>query len=256
MARPGVKVRAGPEPGAGIPERCARPAPARPGRSRCRAAVLAPPQPPRRAAHLRGRDRGHQPERLGDRRPEPLRDRPRARRTSRCSRTASGRSCRSSPTRTCPISLACCIDTSASMDEKLPVAQRGGRPLRQDAAAAGHRRRSMQFNDRTTVLQDFTADEASLRGGHQPHGGLGPHRPPQRALRRAQGAGQAEEGGRAAAAGDGAALRRRGHGLAGERRAGAGAGPQDRDQHLRDQPAPEPRRRTATGWPSARPRTC
>lgn len=60
-----------------------------------------------------------------------------------------------------PISLALVIDTSASMDEKLPVAQQAAarfintlRP--QDQAQV------MQFNDRTTTLQDFTADKKAL----------------------------------------------------------------------------------------------
>src|SRR4029079_1498749 len=57
-----------------------------------------------------------------------------------------------------PISLALMIDTSASMDEKLKVAQaaaiRFTKTLRpQDLAEV------VQFNDRATVLQDFTADQ-------------------------------------------------------------------------------------------------
>jgi Ca-activated chloride channel homolog len=60
-----------------------------------------------------------------------------------------------------PISLVLMIDTSASMDEKLPVAQTAAsrfvKTLRpQDAAQV------VQFNDRQTVLQDFTADHALL----------------------------------------------------------------------------------------------
>jgi Ca-activated chloride channel homolog len=60
-----------------------------------------------------------------------------------------------------PISLVLMIDTSASMDEKLKVAQAAAtrfvntlRP--QDSAQI------VQFNDRATVLQDFTADHALL----------------------------------------------------------------------------------------------
>ncbi len=60
-----------------------------------------------------------------------------------------------------PISLALMLDTSASMDEKLKEAQEAAvhfvhtlRP--QDKA------RVMQFNDRPTVLQDFTNDQAAL----------------------------------------------------------------------------------------------
>jgi Ca-activated chloride channel family protein len=62
-----------------------------------------------------------------------------------------------------PISLALLIDTSASMEEKLPVAQaaavRFAKTLRpQDLAQV------VQFNDRITVLQDYTADQTSLEG--------------------------------------------------------------------------------------------
>ena len=60
-----------------------------------------------------------------------------------------------------PISMALMVDTSASMDDKLPAARTAGkrfvRTLRpQDMAQV------MQFNDRSTVLQDFTADHAAL----------------------------------------------------------------------------------------------
>ena len=60
-----------------------------------------------------------------------------------------------------PISLSLMIDVSASMDEKLPIAQgaavRFAKTLRpQDLAQV------VQFNDRATVLQDFTADQPSL----------------------------------------------------------------------------------------------
>src|SRR5207344_1789292 len=60
-----------------------------------------------------------------------------------------------------PISLVLMIDTSASMDEKLPVAQAAAirfiKTLRpQDLAQV------VQFNDRATALQDFTSDQAAL----------------------------------------------------------------------------------------------
>jgi Ca-activated chloride channel family protein len=60
-----------------------------------------------------------------------------------------------------PISLMLMLDTSASMDEKLSVAQAAAvrfiKTLRdQDRAAV------MQFNDRATVLQDFSADAPTL----------------------------------------------------------------------------------------------
>ena len=60
-----------------------------------------------------------------------------------------------------PISMALVIDTSASMDEKLSTAQQAAirfvKTLRpQDQAQV------MQFNDRTTVLHDFTPDHKLL----------------------------------------------------------------------------------------------
>jgi Ca-activated chloride channel family protein len=60
-----------------------------------------------------------------------------------------------------PISLALMIDTSASMDEKLPTARAAairfvGTLRPQDNAQV------MQFNDRTTILQDFVADHGPL----------------------------------------------------------------------------------------------
>lgn len=62
-----------------------------------------------------------------------------------------------------PISLSLMIDVSASMDEKLPVAQaaavRFAKTLREQDLA-----QIVQFNDRATVLQDFTADQPSLEG--------------------------------------------------------------------------------------------
>src|SRR6185436_9064682 len=60
-----------------------------------------------------------------------------------------------------PISLAVMLDTSASMDEKLPQAQAAAmrfvKTLRpQDLAEV------IQFNDRATTLQDFTPDQDAL----------------------------------------------------------------------------------------------
>lgn len=62
-----------------------------------------------------------------------------------------------------PISLALMIDTSASMDEKLPTARAAAKrfvgTLRpQDNAEV------IQFNDRTTILQAFVADRGALEG--------------------------------------------------------------------------------------------
>ncbi len=62
-----------------------------------------------------------------------------------------------------PISLVVMLDTSASMDEKLPTARAAairfvGTLRPQDNAQI------MQFNDRTTILQDFAADHSLLEG--------------------------------------------------------------------------------------------
>ena len=60
-----------------------------------------------------------------------------------------------------PISMVLLVDTSASMDEKLPTAQAAavrfaGTLREQDRAQV------VQFNDRITVLEDFTADQQRL----------------------------------------------------------------------------------------------
>jgi Ca-activated chloride channel family protein len=60
-----------------------------------------------------------------------------------------------------PISLVLMLDTSASMDDKMPQAQAAAmrfvKTLRpQDVAQV------VQFNDRATVLQDFTSDPSAL----------------------------------------------------------------------------------------------
>jgi Ca-activated chloride channel family protein len=60
-----------------------------------------------------------------------------------------------------PISLVVMIDTSASMEEKLPIARAAavrfiGTLRPQDNASV------IQFNDRTTILQDFSAEHAKL----------------------------------------------------------------------------------------------
>jgi len=65
-----------------------------------------------------------------------------------------------------PISMVVLIDTSASMDEKLPQARAAAarfvKTLRpQDSAQI------VQFNDRATVLQDFTAEFPLLEGAIQ-----------------------------------------------------------------------------------------
>jgi len=72
-----------------------------------------------------------------------------------------------------PISLALLLDTSASMDEKLSTAQEAGarfiKTLRaQDLAQV------TQFNERTSVLQDYTADHALLEGALRRTNASGP----------------------------------------------------------------------------------
>jgi Ca-activated chloride channel family protein len=72
-----------------------------------------------------------------------------------------------------PISLSLMMDTSASMDEKIRQAQSAAtrfvRTLRpQDSAEV------IQFNDRATVLQDFTADHDLLEGAIKKTRAAGP----------------------------------------------------------------------------------
>jgi len=72
-----------------------------------------------------------------------------------------------------PISMAVLIDTSASMQEKLPQARAAAirfiKTLRsQDAAEV------LQFNDRSTTLQDFTADQALLEAAIRKTDAAGP----------------------------------------------------------------------------------
>jgi Ca-activated chloride channel family protein len=72
-----------------------------------------------------------------------------------------------------PISMAILIDVSASMDEKLPQARAAAakfvKTLRpQDAAQI------VQFNDRATVLQDFSADAAALEAAIHKTAASGP----------------------------------------------------------------------------------
>lgn len=62
-----------------------------------------------------------------------------------------------------PLSVALLVDCSASMEQKLGVAQEAGvRFVR--ALRAGDLAQVVQFNDRVQVLQDFTADQAVLEG--------------------------------------------------------------------------------------------
>ena len=72
-----------------------------------------------------------------------------------------------------PISLALLLDTSASMDEKLATAQEAGvrfiKTLRaQDLAQV------TQFNERTSVLQDYTAEHALLESALRRTNASGP----------------------------------------------------------------------------------
>jgi len=60
-----------------------------------------------------------------------------------------------------PISLVLMLDTSASMDEKLSVAQAAAIHFVQTLRPQD-RAQVVQFSDRAVVLQDFTADQAAL----------------------------------------------------------------------------------------------
>ena len=113
-----------------------------------------------------------------------------------------------------PFSVSLLVDTSASMDEKLSVAQDGRRPLRQDPAARGPRPdRPVQRPGHGPA--GLHRGPAGPRGGDPEHAGVGAHRALQRPLHRPEGPAEAREGRRAAATRDRAALRRRGHGLPG-----------------------------------------
>ncbi len=59
------------------------------------------------------------------------------------------------------LSLVIMIDTSASMDQKLPVARAAALRLVQ-ALGPKDQAEVMQFNDRTSVLQEFTSDGEAL----------------------------------------------------------------------------------------------
>jgi Ca-activated chloride channel family protein len=61
-----------------------------------------------------------------------------------------------------PISLVLMIDTSASMDEKLPTARAAAIRFAKTLRAGQDLAQVMQFNDRATPLQDFTADQKLL----------------------------------------------------------------------------------------------
>lgn len=60
-----------------------------------------------------------------------------------------------------PLSVVLLVDCSASMDEKLLVAQQAGTRF-VDTLRPGDLGQVVQFNDRSTVLQDFTADHSDL----------------------------------------------------------------------------------------------
>ena len=63
-----------------------------------------------------------------------------------------------------PISMVLMIDTSASMDEKLPQAQAAAVRFVRTLEPGKDLAQVVQFNDRTTLLQDFTSDEPALEG--------------------------------------------------------------------------------------------
>ena len=87
----------------------------------------------------------------------PISNRP----TSPCSRTARSRSCCYFSKSNLPIALSLLIDTSASMEERLLVAQDAAvgfaqRIREQDLAQV------MDFDSRVEIAQEFTADKAAL----------------------------------------------------------------------------------------------
>jgi Ca-activated chloride channel family protein len=61
-----------------------------------------------------------------------------------------------------PISLVLMIDTSASMDEKLPTARAAAIRFAKTLRPAQDLAQVMQFNDRATTLQEFTAEQKLL----------------------------------------------------------------------------------------------
>jgi Ca-activated chloride channel family protein len=72
-----------------------------------------------------------------------------------------------------PLSVSLLVDCSASMDDKLPVAQEAGarfvKTLRPEDLG-----QVVQFNDRITVLQDFTADHSTLEASIRSTSASGP----------------------------------------------------------------------------------
>jgi len=110
------------------------------------------------------------------------------------------------------------IDTSASMEEKLPTAQtaaiRFTNTLRpQDLAQV------VQFNDRATTLQPFTNDLAALDAAIRKTDAAG-RRAPQRPLHRPQGLMRDKKAAELRRRAIAASLGRRGHRVPRERRAG------------------------------------
>jgi Ca-activated chloride channel family protein len=72
-----------------------------------------------------------------------------------------------------PISLALLIDTSASMDENIKVAQEAAVRFVKTLRAVDLAQ-VMQFNDRTTTLQDFSPDKAALEAAIRRTSASGP----------------------------------------------------------------------------------
>jgi len=72
-----------------------------------------------------------------------------------------------------PVTLSLLIDCSASMDQKLPTAQAAGIRFVQTLRAIDTGR-VVQFNDRVTTLQDFTADQGALESALRQTAASGP----------------------------------------------------------------------------------
>ena len=132
-------------------------APVTPGQVALAASAHAARAAPAPAPHLRDRHRGHQPHRVGHRRAQPLRDRPARERLRRVrGRRAPGPHAlqpRGHPDLAGAHARHLGLHGREAAQDAQDAAVRFVRTLRpQDKAQV------MQFNDRPTVLQDFTAD--------------------------------------------------------------------------------------------------
>ena len=61
-----------------------------------------------------------------------------------------------------PIALSLLLDSSASMEDKLPTLQDAATNFAQAAQVEGPRRRSIDFDSRVEIRQGFTANQTEL----------------------------------------------------------------------------------------------